>query len=170
MGSFTFLPFPWYILEHFSSNYFFWICFTEISLYWDVTGMMSLGAICTTSLKCGELSTHSMVIVFSCVDIGFPWESIVAENILIWIKNLFLLHIYRKIWYQKCDASIVDIYVCFAKKITDKNFKVAISLMKNQITRWSSKSCFYQKWDNFVSGSLSIPDHWSFELCAPDLF
>ena len=80
VGSFTFLPFAWYILGHFSSNYFFWICFTEISLYWDVTGMMSLGAICTTSLKCGELSTHSMVIVFSCVDIGFPWESIVAEK------------------------------------------------------------------------------------------
>ena len=80
VGSFTFLPFAWYILGHFTSNHFFWICFTEISLYWDVTGMMSLGAICTTSLKCGELSTHSMVIVFSCVGIGFPWKSIVAEK------------------------------------------------------------------------------------------
>ena len=34
------------------------------------------------------------------------------------------MHIYRKIWYQKFDASIMDIYVCFAKKLLIRIFKL----------------------------------------------
>ena len=38
----------------------------------------SLGVIITTSLKCGEQSTHSMVIV-SWVDFVLSWGAIVTE-------------------------------------------------------------------------------------------
>ena len=81
----VFLLFAWCILGCSASKYLFHICFTEMSLYWNVIRVLfrPSGVISTTSLKCGEQSIHFTVVVLSCVGHGFPWEYTVAENILI---------------------------------------------------------------------------------------
>ena len=58
---------------------------------------------------------------------------------------------------------MVDIYV-FYKTIFVANFQVAISLKK--IRSLDNHQHHAPILKGFVSGSLSMPDHWSFESCV----